>query len=52
MYQDLLPEIAVQRKAQIENFKKARRNNISANFSKSQIKCIFEVWPAGVTFEP
>ena len=55
MYQDLPREIAVRRKAQIENFKKARRNNIPANFSKSQPDKLYirgKLWPAGVTFEP
>ena len=36
MYQDLPFEIVERRRAQMETFKKARRNNIPAAFSKAQ----------------
>jgi len=36
MYQDLPFEIAEQRSAQLDTFKKARRNNIPAPFSTAQ----------------
>ena len=36
MYQDLPFEFVKRRKAQMDTFKKARRNNIPASFSKAQ----------------
>ena len=50
MYQDLPFQIEERRRAQMDTFKKARRNNILASFSKPQPDKLFvraKVWPVG-----
>ena len=50
MYQDLPFEIVERRRAQMETFKKARRNNIPAAFSKAQPDKLFirgKLWSCG-----
>jgi len=50
MYQDLPFEIVERRKVQMDTFKKARRNNISAGFSKAQPDKLYirgKLWPVG-----
>ena len=50
MYQDLPFEIVERRRAQMDTFKKARRNNILASFSKAQPDKLFirgKFWPVG-----
>ena len=54
MYQDLPFEIVERRRAQMETFKKARRNNIPAAFSKAQPNKLFirgKLWPFGMPLE-
>ena len=54
MYQDLPFEIVERRRAQMETFKKARRNNIPAAFSKAQPDKLFirgKLWPFGMPLE-
>ncbi|CAH3140188.1 unnamed protein product [Porites lobata] len=54
MYQDLPFEIVERRRAQMETFKKARRNNIPAAFSKAQPEKLFirgKLWPFGMPLE-
>ena len=54
MYQDLPFEIVEHRRAQMETFKKARRNNIPAAFSKAQPDKLFirgKLWPFGMPLE-
>ena len=54
MYQDLPFEIVERRRAQMETFKKARRNNIPAAFSKAQLDKLFirgKLWPFGMPLE-
>ena len=54
MYQDLPFEIVERRRAQMETFKKARRNNIPAAFSKAQLDKLFirgKLWPFGMPVE-
>ena len=54
MYQDLPFEIVERRRAQMETFKKARRNNIPAAFSKAQPDKVFirgKLWPFGMLLE-
>ena len=50
MYQDLPFQIVERRRAQIDIFKKARRNNILASFNKAQPDKLFirgKFWPLG-----
>ena len=50
MYQDLPFQIVERRRAQMDTFKKARRNNILASFSKAQPDKLFirgKFWPVG-----
>ena len=54
MYQDLLFEIVERRRAQMDAFKEARRNNIPASFSKAQPDKLFirgKFWPFGKELE-
>lgn len=54
MYQDLPYEIVARRKRQMDTFKKARRDNIPASFSKAQLDKLFirgKLWPVGMTLE-
>jgi len=54
MYQDLPFEIVERRRAQMDTFKKARRNNIPASFSKAQPDKLFvrgKFWPLGKELE-
>ena len=54
MYQDLPFEIVERRRAQMDTFKKARRNNIPASFSKAQPDKLFirgKFWPVGKELE-
>ena len=54
MYQDLPFEIVERRRTQMDTFKKARRNNIPASFSKAQPDKLFirgKFWPVGKEFE-
>ena len=54
MYQDLPFEIVERRRAQMETFKKARRNNIPAAFSKAQPNKLFirgKLWLFGMPLE-
>ena len=54
VYQDLPLEIVQRRKKLMDAFKKARRNNIPAAFSKSQPEKLFirgKLWPSGMPFE-
>ena len=54
MYQDLPFEIVERRRAQMETFKKTRRNNIPADFSKAQPDKLFirgKLWPFGMPLE-
>ena len=54
MYQDLPFEIVERRRVQMETFKKARRNNIRAAFSKAQPDKLFirgKLWPFGMPLE-
>ena len=54
MYQDLPFEIVERRRAQMETFKKARRNNIPAAFSKAQPDKLYirgKLWPFGMPLE-
>ena len=53
-YQDLPLEIVERRKKLMDTFKKAKRNNIPAAFSKSQPDKLFirgKLWPSGMSFE-
>ena len=55
MYQDLPFEIVKHRRAQMETFKKARRNNIAAVFSKAQPDKLYirgKLWPFGMPLDP
>ena len=50
MYQDLPFQIVERRRAQMDTFNKARRNNILASFSKAQPDKLFirgKFWPVG-----
>ncbi|KAL9982000.1 hypothetical protein ACROYT_G010777 [Oculina patagonica] len=50
MYQDLPYEIVARRRKQMDTFKKARKNNIPASFSKAQPDKLFirgKFWPSG-----
>ena len=54
MDQDLPFEIVTIRKNQMETLKKARQNNITASFSKSQPDKLFiggKFWPVGKVLE-
>ena len=54
MYRDFPFEIVERRKAQMETFKKAKRNNILASFSKAQPGKLFiwgKLWPTGKPLE-
>lgn len=54
MYQDLPFEIVERRRVQMETFKKARRNNIPAAFSKAQPDKLYirgKLWPFGMPLE-
>lgn len=54
VYQDLPLEIVERRKKLMDTFKKAKRNNIPAAFSKSQPDKLFirgKLWPSGMSFE-
>lgn len=54
VYQDLPLEIVERRKKLMDTFKKAKRNNIPAAFSKSQPDKLFirgKLWPSGMPFE-
>ena len=54
LYQDLPFEIVERRRAQMDTFKKARRNNIPASFSKAQPDKLFirgKFWPVGKELE-
>ena len=54
MYQDLPLEIVERRKAQMETFQKARRNNIPAAFSKAQPDKLIirgKLWSFGMPLE-
>ena len=54
MYQDLPFEIVERRRAQMKTFKKARRNNIPAAFSKAQPDKLYIrgiLWPPGMPLE-
>jgi len=54
MYQDLPFEIVKRRRAQMETFKKARRNNNPTAFSKAQPDKLFitgKLWPFGMPLE-
>ena len=54
MYQDLPFEIVERRRAQMETFKKARRNNIPAAFGKAQLDKLYirgKLWSFGMPLE-
>ena len=54
MYQDLPFEIVERRRAQMDTFKKAKRNNVPVAFSKAQPDKLFiteKLWPVGKPLE-
>ena len=50
MFKDLPQELVTRRRAQMDTFKKAKRNNIPVSFSKSQPDKLYvrgKLWPVG-----